>query len=75
MTKWHKQSSINELNRVLVSVIKLHTSGLLTDVELLQNCQMLQEQYAQLDLSELCDPNTGLRHPKNFTPFANKESV
>ena len=69
MTKWHKQTSINELNRELVSIIKLHTSGLLTDVELLQNCQVLQQQYAQWDLSELCDPNTGLRHPKDYTPF------
>ena len=69
MTKWHQQTNINQLNRELVSIIKLHTSGLLTDVELLQNCQALQEQYAQWDLSELCDPNTGLRHPKDYTPF------
>jgi hypothetical protein len=69
MTKWHKQTNINELNRELVSIIKLHTSGLLTDVELLQNCQVLQQQYAQWDLSELCDPNTGLRHPRDYTPF------
>jgi hypothetical protein len=69
MTKWHQQTNINELNRELVSIIKLHTSGLLTDVELLQNCQVLQQQYAQWDLSELCDPNTGLRHPKDYTPF------
>jgi hypothetical protein len=69
MTKWHKQWNINELNRELVSIIKLHTSGLLTDVELLQNCQVLQQQYAQWDLSELCDPNTGLRHPRDYTPF------
>ena len=73
MTKWHKQWNITELNVELVSIVKQHTSGLLTDVELLQNCQALQEQYAQLDLSELCDPNTGLRFPKGYTPFASKE--
>jgi hypothetical protein len=76
MTKWHKQCNINELNRELADIVKQYSSGLLTDVELLLNCQLLQEQYAQVNLSELCDPNTGLRHPKNFTPFAtNKESV
>ena len=76
MTTFHKQLNINELNRELADIVKQYSAGLLTDVELLQNCQMLQEQYAQLDLSELCDPNTGLRHPKNFAPFAtNKESV
>jgi hypothetical protein len=76
MTKWHKQWNINELNRELADYVKQYSAGLLTDVELLQNCQLLQEQYAQVDLSELCDPNTGLRHPKNFAPFAtNKESV
>lgn len=69
MTKWHKQWNITELNVELVSIVKQHTSGLLTDVELLQNCQALQEQYAQLDLSELCDPNTGLRFPKGYAPF------
>ena len=75
MTKWHKQCNINELNRELADIVKQYSAGLLTDVELLQNCQLLQEQYAQVDLSELCDPNTGLRHPKNFAPFATKESV
>jgi hypothetical protein len=76
MTKWHKQWNINELNRELADIVKQYSSGLLTDVELLQNCQLLQEQYAQVDLSELCDPNTGLRHPKGYKPFAtNKESV
>ena len=69
MTKWHKQWNITELNVELVSIVKKHSSGLLTDVELLQNCQALQEQYAQLDLSELCDPNTGLRFPKGYAPF------
>ena len=76
MTKWHKQWNINGLNRELADIVKQYSAGLLTDVELLLNCQLLQEQYAQVDLSELSDPNTGLRQPKNFTPFAtNKESV
>jgi hypothetical protein len=69
MTKWHKQWNIAELNVELVSIVKQHSSGLLTDVELLQNCQTLQALYAQLDLSELCDPNTGLRFPKGYAPF------
>lgn len=69
MTKWHKQTNINELHTDLASIVQQHTAGLLTDVELLQNCQLLQEQYAQWDLSELCDPNTGLRFPKGYAPF------
>jgi hypothetical protein len=75
MTKWHKQYNINGLNRELADIVRQYSAGLLTDVELLLNCQLLQEQYAQVDLSELSDPNTGLRHPKNFTPFANKDTV
>jgi hypothetical protein len=76
MTKWHKQYNINGLNRELADRVKQYSAGLLTDVELLQNCQLLQEQYAQVDLSELSDPNTGLRYPKNFAPFAtNKDTV
>lgn len=76
MTTFHKQWNIKELHYELLSIIKQHASELLTDVELLQNCQLLQEQYAQLDLSELSDPNTGLRYPQGFAPFAtNKESV
>ena len=73
MTKWHKQWNIKELHTELTSIVQQHTAGLLTDVDLLQNCQLLQEQYAQLDLSELSDPNTGLRYPQGFAPFANKE--
>lgn len=73
MTKWHKQWNIEELHVELLSIVRQYSSELLTDVELLQNCQLLQEQYAQLNLSELCDPNTGLRFPKGYAPFANKE--
>lgn len=75
MTKQRKPTHNAELHVELLSIVRQYSTGLLTDVELLQNCQLLQEQYAQLDLSELCDPNTGLRYPKNFTPFATKESV
>ena len=73
MTKWHKQTNIDELHADLASIVRQHTAGLLTDVELLLNCQILQEQYAQWDLSELSDPNTGLRYPQGFAPFASKE--
>ena len=73
MTTFPKQWNIEELHYELLSIIKQHASELLTDVELLQNCQLLQEQYAQQDLSELSDPNTGLRYPQGFAPFATKE--
>lgn len=73
MTKWHKQWNIEELHVELLSIVRQYSSELLTDVELLQNCQLLQEQYAQLNLSELRDPNTGLRYPQGFAPFVSKE--
>jgi len=73
MTKEREQLDIEELHYELVSIVRQHSSELLTDVELLQCCQTLQDLYAKLDLSELCDPNTGLRFPKGYAPFANKE--
>jgi len=73
MTKVRKQFDNAELHVELMSIVKQYTTGLLTDIELLQCCQTLQELYAKLDLSELCDPNTGLRFPKGYAPFANKE--
>jgi len=70
MTKEPKQ--LIELHLELTNIIEQHSSGLLTDVELLLNCQLLQEQYAQVDLSELSDPNTGLRHPQGYKPFTKR---
>jgi len=70
MTKERKQ--LIELHLELTNIIEQHSSGLLTDVELLLNCQLLQEQYAQVDLSELSDPNTGLRHPQGYAPFTKR---
>ena len=69
MTKERKQFDNAELHVELMSIVKQYTTGLITDIELLQCCQTLQELYAQLDLSELCDPNTGLRYPKGYKPF------
>ena len=73
MTKERKQFDNAELHVELMSIVKQYTTGLLTDIELLQCCQTLQDLYAKLDLSELCDPNTGLRFPKGYAPFADKE--
>ena len=73
MTKVRKQFDNAELHVELMSIVKQYTTGLLTDIELLQCCQTLQDLYAKLDLSELCDPNTGLRFPKGYAPFDNKE--
>jgi hypothetical protein len=73
MTKVRKQFHNDELHVELMSIVRQYTTGLITDIELLQCCQTLQDLYAKLDLSELCDPNTGLRFPKGYAPFANKE--
>jgi hypothetical protein len=69
MTTVRKQFDNKELHLELMSIVQQYTTGLITDIELLQCCQTLQDLYAQLDLSELCDPNTGLRHPKGYKPF------
>ena len=73
MTKVRKQFHNDELHVELMEIVRQYSTGLLTDIELLQCCQTLQDLYAKLDLSELCDPNTGLRFPKGYAPFANKE--
>ena len=73
MTKQRKPTHNAELHVELMSIVKQYTTGLITDIELLQCCQTLQDLYAKLDLSDLCDPNTGLRFPKGYAPFANKE--
>ena len=73
MTKQRKPTHNAELHVELMEIVRQYTTGLITDIELLQCCQTLQDLYAKLDLSELCDPNTGLRFPKGYAPFANKE--
>ena len=73
MTKVRKQYHNEELHVELMEIVRQHSTGLLTDIELLQCCQTLQDLYAKLKLGELCDPNTGLRFPEGYAPFANKE--
>jgi len=54
----------------LMEIVKQYSTGLLTDIELLQCCDKLKDLYAQIDMSTLHDPNTGLRYPSDFKPFA-----
>jgi hypothetical protein len=65
MSRFHN----DELHKELLEIVRQYSTGLLTDIELLQCCQTLQDCYAQLDLSELHDPNTGLKFPKGYAPF------
>jgi hypothetical protein len=65
---WKKFNN-EELSLELFEIVKQHSTGLLTDIELLLCCEKIKECYAQLDLSELCDPNTGLKFPKGYAPF------
>jgi len=65
MSRFHN----DELHKELLEIVRQNSTGLLTDIELLQCCQTLQDCYAQLDLSELHDPNTGLKFPKGYAPF------
>ena len=73
MTK--KQWHLPELHAKLLDVVSQYSTGLITDIEFLQFCQEIQGMYAEQDLTGLSDPNTGLRFPKGFNPFAPKVEV
>lgn len=62
-----------ELHVELMGIVKQYTTGLLTDIELLQCCDTLKELYSKIDMSTLHDPNTGLRYPADYKPFDTKQ--
>jgi hypothetical protein len=68
-TKPRKQFDHAELHKELFSIVSMYNTGLITDMELLQCCDKIKELYATLDLTNLCDPNTGLRFPADYKPF------
>ena len=68
-TKPRKQFDDAELHNELLNIVSQYSTGLLTDIELLQCCDKIKELYATLDLTNLCDPNTGLRYPADYRPF------
>jgi hypothetical protein len=67
--KPRKQFHNDELHKELLSIVSQYSTGLITDIELLQCCDKIKELYAALDLTNLCDPNTGLRFPADYRPF------
>ena len=56
-----------ELHVELTEIVRQYSTGLLTDLEILAACDTLRDLYSQIDLSKLCDPNTGLRYPEGST--------
>ena len=68
-TKPRKQFDDAELHNELLNIVSQYSTGLITDIELLQCCDKIKELYATLDLTNLCDPNTGLRYPADYRPF------
>ena len=66
MTKERKQYHNAELHVELMQIVRQHSTGLITDIELLQSCQTLQDLYAKLDVTDLYDGN-GIRYTTN--PF------
>ena len=66
MTKERKQYHNAELHVELMQIVRHHSTGLITDIELLQSCQTLQDLYAKLDVTDLYDGN-GIRYTTN--PF------
>jgi hypothetical protein len=56
-----------ELHVELTEIVRQYSTGLLTDLEILAACDTLRDLYSKIDLSKLCDPNTGLRYPEGST--------
>jgi hypothetical protein len=70
MTKQRKPTHNAELHVELLSIVRQYSTGLITDIELLESCKTLQDLYAKLDVTELYDGN-GIKYTSN--PFATKE--
>ena len=66
MTKQRKQFHNAELHVELVQIVRQYSTGLITDIELLQSCQTLQDLYAKLDVTDLYN-GSGIRYTSN--PF------
>jgi len=70
MTRTPKPTHNAELHIELLSIVRQYSTGLITDIELLEYCQTLQDLYAKLDVTQLYDGN-GIQYTSN--PFATKE--
>jgi len=70
MTKQRQPTHNVELHVELMQIVRQYSTGLITDIELLQSCQTLQDLYAKLDVTDLYD-GSGIQYTSN--PFANKE--
>ena len=66
MTKQRKLTHNAELHVELLEIVRQYSTGLITDIELLQCCQTLQDLYAKLDVTDLYD-GSGIRYTSN--PF------
>ena len=66
MTKQRKPTHNAELHVELMQIVRQYSTGLITDIELLQSCQTLQDLYAKLDVTDLYD-GSGIRYTTN--PF------
>jgi hypothetical protein len=66
MTKQRKPTHNAELHVELLEIVRQYSTGLITDIELLQCCQTLQDLYAKLDVTDLYD-GSGIRYTSN--PF------
>ena len=66
MTTQLKPTHNAELHVELLEIVRQYSTGLITDIELLQSCQTLQDLYAKLDVTDLYD-GSGIRYTSN--PF------
>lgn len=70
MTVKRKPTHNPELHVELLEIVRQYSTGLITDIELLESCKTLQDLYAKLAVTDLYDGN-GIRYTHN--PFATKE--
>jgi len=66
MTKARKPTHNAELHVELLEIVRQYSTGLITDIELLESCQTLQDLYAKLDVTDLYD-GSGIQYTSN--PF------
>ena len=66
MTRQRKPTHNAELHVELLEIVRQYSTGLITDIELLQCCQTLQDLYAKLDVTDMYD-GSGIRYTSN--PF------
>jgi hypothetical protein len=62
------QDTLNQMNDIIHSLITQYANGLLMDIEFANAVYAVTKFVEGADLSNLLDPNTGLRYPSKPQP-------